>query len=274
MHEETMPRYPLVLPRHAFSKREVARAGDLWRACQDIAVDASTRGGWPPVRYKAERTAYVMRSMVCVHARETSHGEALASQTWISKTKRELISLREVRLSAADANGAHLPIAAATQEWVHVSSDLQLMRMPRSMLDAFAPMPGSRTIAFPDYEPREVEKEHRFAFECWQTWTDPLGHVNHPVYVDWCDEAVARALAPAGIDPALLQPIAESVLYRRPVGPGMNVVVTSRALGVHDGGVVMSHAITDEQGDSFAEATTARRVIGMDAERLLALLSS
>jgi acyl-CoA thioesterase FadM len=79
------------------------------------------------------------------------------------------------------------------------------------------------------------------------------------VYVDWCDEAVSRAFAAAGIDPALLQPAAETVLYRRPVGPGMAVLITSRVVGVANGAVVMSHGIADESGNLYAEATTARR---------------
>ena len=273
MHEETQPRYPLLLPRHAFSQREVCRAGDLWRACQDIAVDASTRGGWPPSRYKAEKNAYLMRSMVCVHSAETTHGDRLSTQTWISKTKRELVSMREVRIAVDDGKGGHTPVCAATQEWVHVSADLKLLRMPRSLLDAFHVLAGSRTITFPDYSPVTSERDHVFRFDCWQTWTDPLGHVNHPVYVDWCDEAFGRAIVERGWDPARAVPIAESVLYRKPVGPGMAVVVTSRVLGTHGGGVVMSHAIADEAGEIFAEAMTARRVIEVSGDALAAGLS-
>lgn len=272
MHEEAMPRYPLMIPRNAYTLREVARAGDFWRAAQDVAVDASIRAGWPPLRYKAERTAYVMRSMVCVHHRETTPGEALTSQTWISKHKRELVSVREIRVAADDGHGRHVPVVEATQEWVHVSSELKLLRMPRSMLESFPVHPGSRTIEFPAYEQIDDAREHRFEFECWQTWSDALGHVNHPVYVDFCEEAVARAVLAAGLDPVQVQPIAETVLYRRPVCPGDRVVVVSCVVGTVNGGVVMSHVIQDERGDVFAEATTARRVLACDGARLLDLL--
>lgn len=268
MHEATMPRYPLTLPRNAFNLREVARAGDIWRACQDIAVDASTRAGWPPLRYKAEKTAYVMRAMTCVHERETGHAETLASQTWISKHRRELVTSREIRIMTQDQ-----PVAMATQEWVHVSFDLKLMRMPKTMLEAFPVHPGSRSIELPARIDVTTEREHRFSFQCWQTWMDPLGHVNHPVYVDWCEEAFARAVQEQGLDPAQVQPIAETVLYRRPVGAGVDVTIVSRVVGTVGDGVATTHAIQDEAGEIFAEATTVRRVLGVDGARLLAALT-
>lgn len=273
MDERAIPHFPLTLPRNAFNVREVARAGDLWRACQDIAIDASTRAGWPPSRYVAERTAYVMRSMVCVHRRETSHGDTLRTQTWVSKIKRELISLREVRIFSQDDRGALHPVIEATQEWVHVSADLKLMRKPKALLDAIVAIAGTRTIELPTFVPVDAGRESRFAFDCWQTWSDPLGHVNHPVYIDWAEEAVARAVKAADLDPSNVVPIAETVTYRKGVSPGMPVEIRTRVVGTTADGVVMTHTMSDEKGDTYAEATTIRKVIGMAPDALLGALT-
>jgi acyl-CoA thioesterase FadM len=269
MDERDIPHFPLTLPRNAFNLREVARAGDLWRACQDIAIDASTRAGWPPSRYVKERTAYVMRSMVCVHRREISHGDTLRTQTWVSKIKRELISMREIRILVEDERGALQPVIDATQEWVHVSADLKLMRKPKALLDAIVAIAGTRTIDFPEFAPIDLGRESHFAFDCWQTWSDPLGHVNHPVYVDWADEAVARAVKHAGLTPSNVVPIAETVTYRKGVSPGMPVEIRSRVVGTTAEGVVMTHTMSDDKQDIYAEATTIRKVLGVDADVLV-----
>jgi len=76
-----LQRFPATLPRHAFSARNAARAGDLWRSLQEVAVEASTRVGWAPMRYRAEGSAFVMRTMTVDHVREARYGEALVART-------------------------------------------------------------------------------------------------------------------------------------------------------------------------------------------------
>ena len=44
--------FPVTLQRNSFGPRLTARAGDVWRAFQEIAVVASTAAGWPPSRYR------------------------------------------------------------------------------------------------------------------------------------------------------------------------------------------------------------------------------
>src|SRR5688500_9449821 len=104
MHEEAF-----VLPRSAFSPREAARAGDVWRLFQDVAVAGSIAGGWPPERYRAERTSFVVRSMIVVHHREAIYGEALVGRTWPSRFRRGLFFRRECRVASERG-----PIASAT----------------------------------------------------------------------------------------------------------------------------------------------------------------
>ncbi|MCC6878072.1 MAG: hypothetical protein IT378_27415, partial [Sandaracinaceae bacterium] len=169
MHELT-----LLLPRSAFTPREVARAGDVWRAFQDLAVFASIEVGWPPQRYRREACSFVVREMSVVHARETWYGEALRGRTCISRVRREMFFQRECEL---EGDGASL-IARATQQWVHVSADLVPARAPASLTGAFAVHAALAPVDLPAFEPIEGAREHVFELECWHTWMDPLGHVH------------------------------------------------------------------------------------------------
>src|SRR5690349_14717343 len=118
----------LMLPRSAFTPREVARAGDVWRAFQEVAVLGSIERGWPPERYRNEGCSFIVRDMSVVHHREAIYGENIRGRTWISRVRREMFFQRECRL-----NG----IASATQQWVHVSSELVPSRGPKSLVEAF-----------------------------------------------------------------------------------------------------------------------------------------
>src|SRR5690606_21392434 len=78
----------VMLPRSAFTPRETARAGDVWRLFQGVAVGGSIQAGWPPERYREEGVSFVVRSMVVVHHREAIYGERLVGTTWPSRFRR------------------------------------------------------------------------------------------------------------------------------------------------------------------------------------------
>ena len=82
----------LHIPRHAFSVREVARAGDIWRAFQEAAVLGSSAVGWPPPRYRQEDCAFVVRSMVVRHHAEAQYGEPVRATTWVRNFRRGLLT--------------------------------------------------------------------------------------------------------------------------------------------------------------------------------------
>ena len=67
---------PAAMPRHAFSTRDRARAGHVWRVFQELAVQGSAACGWPPHRYRAAGSAFVVRRMTVVHHREVLYGES------------------------------------------------------------------------------------------------------------------------------------------------------------------------------------------------------
>lgn len=253
-----------MLPRHAFSARDAARAGDVWRLFQEIAVEASTAGGWPPSRYREERTAFVVRSMIVQHRHEITYGEPLSGTTWVARMRREMLSTRELRLCSLDP--ARGPLAAARQEWVHVSESLQPARAPRTLIDAFpeeqSPDGQSATPEMPPIaQPLEAHAPHVFTFRAWWTSMDPLDHVNHPAYVDFCDEAIAVAANAAGIAPLSITPLAEELTFRSGVVGGEDVRVESVVRGLTaDGAAVIAHRILVDDR-LCASGTTVRRLV-------------
>ena len=251
----------LYLPRNAFSAREAARAGDVWRAFQDVAVEASIRAGWPPERYREEGTSFVVRSMRVRHAKETHYGEPITGRTWVSRMRREMLCTREVRLTSARGE-----IASARQEWVHVSSSLEPTRAGAALLEAFPVLSSPPDDTPPELAalatPAEPHAPHVFSFTAWWTWMDPLDHANHPAYVDWCDEALSRAMHAASIAPVRLVPVAEELVFRSGVVAGEDARVETLARGhTADGAAVLAHRVL--VGDRLcATATTVRRVLG------------
>jgi len=258
--------FPLRLPRHAFSARDAARAGDVWRCFQEAAVEASSRAGWPPQRYRTAGTAFVVRSMVVRHQREATYGEQTRGRTWVSRFRRDIFSTREVRLLGED--GATL--AEGTQEWAHVSAELAPKRAGPELIAAFPVHDEGRHVTLPDWEELPGATT-RFSFHAWYTWMDPLDHVNHPGYVDFCDEAISHVMAPAGLSPVALKPVAERAVFRAGVGAWERVTVESTRVGrTADGDLVLAHRILKEDGTPCADATTVRGLASGDPSPLVA----
>ena len=255
---------PLHLSRHCFTPRDVARAGDVWRAFQDAALLGSAAVGWPPARYREEGIAFIVRTMTVVHDREIRYGEPTRAQTWVSAFRRRIITPRQIVIHASDE-----PAARATQEWVHVSEDIaggggiKPARASEQLIESFDPVPEGPVATLPDWE-GEPGPEHRFRFHCWHTWMDPLAHANHPLYLDWCDEATSRILAGAGTDPVGMVPVAEWVKWRQAVHAHDTLEVRTRSVGrTPDGDVVLEHRIVKCGAEEVlaAEAITVRRLV-------------
>lgn len=251
--------FPVMLQRHAFGPRLVARAGDVWRAMQDVVVDQSSSVGWTPERYVAENTMFVVRTMTVRHELEARIEEGLVGRTWPSRARRDMLFTRQVRLFRGDAL-----VASATQEWAYLARDLQPTRAGKSLYDAFVIFPGYPEVSLPEETPRhDAPAHHFFDFTTWHGWMDPHGHVNHAAYVDYCDEGVARLVAAAGHDPQQLQPVAESVHFRAAIGPAQKVTVETKRSGAAGNAGVFAHRIFVD-GRVCATATTVRRLLGRD----------
>jgi len=262
VHREAMSpdlyEFPLRIPRQAFSARNAARAGDVWRAFQEVALEGSTRAGWPPQRYREGDTAFVVRSMLVVHHAEATYGEDLEAQTWIRRMRRGTLCTREVRLAFGAA-----PVATGTQEWVHVGPERKPVRARPELVAAFPEREDGTTATLPAWR-QASGPERRFAFDVWYTWMDPLDHVNHPAYVDFCDEATSRVLVEAGLPALSLAPVAEKLTFRSGALAGERLEVLTSPVGVIDEDiVVLTHAL--KVGERVcADGVTLRRLVGAD----------
>jgi acyl-CoA thioesterase FadM len=249
-----------------FSARDACRAGELWRVFQEAAIEASTRAGWPPERYRETKSAFVVSEMMVRHHREPWYGEAIEARTWVSQMRRGTISVREIRLSAKE--GA---IADATQKWVYVDASLRPLRGGPGLTEAFPEHDEGPSVAVPKIAEQTPGATHEHAFRPWHTWMDPLDHVNHTSYLDWCDETVAQRMHHAGIWPALLKPVAERVRFQSAASVDDEIVVrTTRTGCLESGDVVFDHSITTRGGRACAQATTVRTLADGNPDRLAA----
>ena len=262
---ESVWEFPLTLPRNAFTAREVPRAGDIWRLCQDAATLASIRSGWPPARFRVERVFFVVYRGVVLHEAETPYGEILDATTWVSRLRRRTLSTREIRIRTGGER-----VAAATQEWVHVDGEtFKPKQGSKATAAAFPVVDVEPSVKLPNFD-RLPGAETVFRFQMWQTWADPLAHANHPAYIDWCDEATSRRMVEAGIEPTLLRPVAEQVTFRDSVLPGEEVTVRTERVGVFGGNaVVLKHHLETDRGPA-AEATSIRSLAAESSESLIA----
>ena len=260
--EAAMHHFPLRLPRHGVSPRQVARAGDVWRLFQEAAVLASAEVGWTGERFITERVGFIVSRMTVLHHRELAYGEAVDASTWLRDWRRDTISRREVRLDVAGRR-----FAEATQQWVHVAlgdddDSITPERASIDLLDAFpAVSVDEPMVKLPDIVTPVQASAHVWAFEVWHTWMDPFAHVNHPVYVDWCDESTSRCLVAAGLDPQDMVPVAEQVRFKRGLVGGTRGHVATQLVGTTEAGdAVLRHRIEIASGEVAADAITVRRM--------------
>ncbi len=245
------------LPRSGVSPRQVARAGDVWRLLQEVAVDGSETAGHPPNRCRAEGVGFLISEMAVLHHAEIGYGTSLEGSTWVRDVRRETIFSRAVSLV-----GDGVLLAEATQRWVHVALDPAGPRPTRAsaeLLAAFCTdgVPASSLVAAPAVVAPQPGRPFSFSFEAWHTWMDPLGHANHPATIDWCDEAISRHLHKHGLDPTQGVPLAERVRFRRGVFAGDRLKVTLFRLGRGHRGVVFSAEVRRMAGE-----TTAGELVG------------
>lgn len=230
--------WTLRIPRHACSPRGTSRAGDLWRLVQEAAVLASEAVGWPNDRYKAAGTAFVVREMSAIHLREARYGEGLDTRTCIAESRRGILLRRETWVA---------DVMRASVEWAHVGADGVPRRAGPDVVEAFTVTPAE-AVVLPEVEPGESRALPVFSLVPWFTEMDPLGHTNHPRYVDWADEALSRHLAACGLDPLELVPVAETLRFRGSARAGDPVAVhlvevgRSGAASVYDVDITASGA--------------------------------
>ncbi len=240
--------FPLRIPRHACSPRDRARAGDLWRLVQEATILHSAARGWPPERYREAGSGWVVREMTGVHTREAVYGEDLAGYSRVVASRRDLLMRR-----ASGIEG----VLAASVEWVHVG-ERGPARAPRALVDAFPVEPDDGPVTLPAWAPLEEVPLAPLDVRPWWTEMDPMGHVNHPRYVDWADEALSAWLARTGHDPIGLVPVAERLHFRGGVRAEELVHVRPARVGRAGDAAVFHVPMTTPDGTLVCDAWLVR----------------
>ncbi len=247
--------FAATVPRHAFNAKGVARAADVWRTFQEVAIEASARAGWPPPRYRENKSAFVMRSMTVQHLQSLHYGEPLRARTWIRDMRRGgMLCSRQVELWSKRGL-----LCEGTQNWVHVSDQLKPMRASDELLAAFPVHHEGDDVQLPPHETVDGPVVE-MGVDVWHGWMDPLDHVNHPAYLDWADETVFRRMHERGLNPQDLVPVAEHAVYLRGVSATQRAVVRTRAVGVTPDGVKLEHAVY-VGSQKCVELHTVRRMV-------------
>lgn len=258
----------MAIPRHAAGPRQVARAAEIWRLFQELALRATVAAGWPPERYLEVGTAFVVHGLSGRHLREVRYGQRLRAQTWVQDFRRATLTRRQLRL--LDEQGL---VAEGVQQWVHTDAELRPVAASRELVEAF-PCEPERGAAPPlDLPAAPVEDPGAsFELEVWHTWMDPLAHLNHPAWLDLCDEGTMRRLAAAGGDPQALVPLAEELVFKRGAVAGQRLQVQTRAVGLGQGGaVLLEHEVLGPDGLCLRARTWRRTQSGPALAVLLGL---
>jgi acyl-CoA thioesterase FadM len=228
---------------------------------QEVAVQASVKVGWPPERFNAMGSGFFVSDMTVEHFRELSYGERTTARTWMRDFRRQMLAHREVRLS-----GDLGPVARVTQRWVHVNlgsdGQIRMGRAPEQLVSSFTmctPSVPTATVPSPSVV-IDTGRSDSFEIDVWLTWMDTYGHVNHPMYVDFADEALARTALEMGIDPQGIVPVAERVRFRQAAVAGDRIAVETSATGVLASGAVVFEQIVRRVLDDavLAQITIAR----------------
>jgi acyl-CoA thioester hydrolase len=193
-----------------------------------------------------------VRSLVGVHRREARYGDLLHGFTAVSGVRRDTLLNRVTVLD----NVLH-----ASVEWVHCGRDGAPTRAPADMLRDLR-RPDARThvtpdISLPTLPPVSPLSLPVLLLEPWWTEMDPVGHVNHPRYVDWADEAVARWLVPRGFDPVGVRPVADALTFRAGAAAGQRVEVRATLVAAAGDAAAFDIAVTAD-GARAAEGRIVR----------------
>lgn len=257
-------RFHVVLPRRSVSPRGVVRPAEVWRMAQELAVQGACRVGWSPERFRSEHVAFIVAEMTVLHIRELSYGERVVGSTWTQDFRRATLTHRQIHLE-----GSGVPFAVATQRWAHVyqaaDGSIHVGRASDALLDAFRPTPQPLPLVeLPELPPVLGPRLAGLEVEIWQTWMDPIGHLNHPQYLDFCDEALARALVERGFDPQAVVPLGERLSFRAAATAGDRLKVELQLIGRQGADVALSALLRRQDGAVCCQGTLLRRFVEND----------
>jgi acyl-ACP thioesterase len=224
------------------------RTSSLLRYAQDIAWRHSEDLGFDRSWYTERGRWWVVRSVELEVLAPVAMGRTLRVATAVIGHRRIWARrLGEYRLA-----GGTLAAIAST-DWVIVDERGRILRIPADFGDAFPNVELASDIirVSPPPEPPDAA---RLTLRVRPQDLDPMGHVNNAVYLDWLEEAVIEAGAPAATTTI---PRRVAIEYAASAAPGDTLEAIAwpadgswwiRLTRIDDGADVLRAAIRSDPG--------------------------
>jgi acyl-CoA thioesterase FadM len=222
----------------------LARASVHLRWAQDVAWRHSELAGFDRAWYAAQGLTWLVRCLGLELEGTVASADAVTVSTQVVGFRRVWARrVSEVRR----APGREL-VATVTTDWVLLGPRGLPVRVPDEILDAF---PGR----MPDFQPARVSLDEPPAaaaaavrpLAVRRHELDPMGHVNHAVYLDWLEESIAEAGGERELD---ARPRRYALEYERSAAPGS----APRAVAWRGADGAWSWLLDDTTGTALARA--------------------
>jgi len=168
------------------------RTSALLRYAQDIAWRHSEDLGFDRSWYTERGWWWVVRSVELEVLAPVPMGRTLRVSTAVVGHRR-IWARRRGEFRLAEGTLA----AVASTDWVIVDEGGRIIRIPGDFGHAFPNVELAADIIRVALPPEPPDGATRLAIRVRPQNLDPMGHVNNAVYLDWLEEAVIEAGAPA-----------------------------------------------------------------------------
>lgn len=245
---------------------------------EQTAWEASDAAGFGDAWYREHDAAWVIRRLTVARLAPIHYQDQLTVTTWIS-------SMGRVRSSRDyEMRGPHDQLVAAGRaDWVFVD---RLRGVPkgidRAVVDRFETGQPTAALIAPagaDGLPGPA-RTFALAHHAYRYETDSMGHINNTAYLPWLDEALAAALATAGLPltpPAgrglRLQGTWYVVDYLRSAMAGDDLEIRSRLAGTTDGGLTLAweqEVVRLSDGEILVRCASRQQLCNLDEAGLAA----
>ena len=157
------------------------------RYLQELAFAHSAALGYPLTRYETERLFWLVRRIhLTVHA-PARYGQDLLATTQVVGMRRVLA--RRHNTVRRERDGTLL--ATADVDWILTADCVAPTRIPDEMAARF-PSQGEAIVSSPLQERQPPTSIATISLRIRTSDVDAMGHANHPVYLDFLEDAVTR----------------------------------------------------------------------------------
>jgi acyl-CoA thioester hydrolase len=243
---------------------------------EQAAWEASAALGFTQAKYQELGTAWIVRRLTLARLGPIAYEDVLTVDTFISNIK-QVRSNRDYEIRGSDGQ----PVAAGRGDWVYIDRacgtptriayDITEALWPGGATPLVVPPSPAAPVAPPGISFLMPRRAYRYE-------ADSMGHINNTIYFTWLDEALAAALADAGLP---LAPVGEPGLrlcgawyvvdYLRSALPGDDLTITSRVTGTAPGDVLeWTQEIARAGGEVLVRCVSRQQLTGLAESALTA----